>query len=155
MYHLVVVDYEDAFKAREVRTNLLKKEESYLSEIEDAVVAVKKPDSSVTVDHMAPLTEGEALGDSFLGNLIGSIFHQPEPGEHAPGKPHGALDDLGVSDEFMKDVAKTLQPGHSALFVLVRPESEGKVMEELRASGGTMLRAPLSQVSKTLLQAKS
>ena len=155
MSDLVVVDYEDAFKAREMRTNLLKMEPEYLSEIEDAVVAVKKPDAGVTVDHMAPLTEGETLGGSFLGNLIGSIFHQPEPGDYVPAKPHGALEDVGISDDFMKKLAETLQDGHSALFVLIRPGSAGKVLKELQASGGRVLQAPLSKVNKVLLQAKT
>jgi len=154
MSDLIVVDYEDAFKAKGVRTNLLKMEQEYLSEIEDAVVAVNKPDSPVTIDHMAPLSEGETLGDSFLGNLIGAIFHQPEPGDFAPGKSHGALADVGISDGFMKQLAETLQPGHSALFVLIRSGSAGKIQEALRASGGKVLQAPLSQVSKTLLQHK-
>lgn len=144
MNNLIVVDFEDTFKAKEARVNLLKKEKEPLSEIKDAVVVAKQPDSNVTIDHMAPLTVGEALGDSFLGNLIGSIFHQPEPGDHDPGTHHGALEDVGISDNSMKQFAQTLRPGHSMLFVLTRPGSAQKIVEELRDSGGKMVHPYLS-----------
>lgn len=41
MSNLVVVAYDDPFKAEEVRTRLRKQQQEYLIDLEDAVVAVK------------------------------------------------------------------------------------------------------------------
>lgn len=42
MSKLIVVSYDDELKAEQVRLDFLKMQKSYLVELEDAVVAVKK-----------------------------------------------------------------------------------------------------------------
>ena len=41
MSELIVIGYEDPFKAEEIRLQLLKLQREYLVDLEDAVVAVK------------------------------------------------------------------------------------------------------------------
>jgi len=40
----------------------------------------------------------------------------------AAGVVSGALADVGINDQFMKELAATLLPGSSALFVLTSPK---------------------------------
>jgi uncharacterized membrane protein len=47
MSTLVVIGYEDEFKADEVRLNLMKMQKDYLIDMEDAVVAVKNQKGKV------------------------------------------------------------------------------------------------------------
>jgi uncharacterized membrane protein len=68
-------------------------------------------------------------------------------------KRSGALADVGINDNFIKELAATLQPGSSALFVLVRKASPDKVLEELRSTGGKMLKASLTHEKEEKLQA--
>ena len=57
------------------------------------------------------------------------------------------------NDNFMKDLAATLTPGSSALFVLVRKMTPDKVLQELQGSGGTIIQTSLSDDDEAKLQA--
>ena len=48
----------------------------------------------------------------------------------------GKFTDVGVDDKFIKEVGDTIEPGHSALFLLVVSATEDKVIEELAGTGG-------------------
>ena len=71
----------------------------------------------------------------------------------AAGAVSGALSDVGINDTFMKDLADTMQPNSSALFVLVRKSTPDKVLEELQGTGGTILKTSLSHEDEDKLQA--
>jgi uncharacterized membrane protein len=58
---------------------------------------------------------------------------------------------LGINDNFMKELASHLNPGSSALFVLVT--TPDKVLEELMGSGGKVLKTSLSRDDEEKLQA--
>ena len=71
----------------------------------------------------------------------------------AAGAASGALGDIGINDDFMKELAATLTPNSSALFVLVRASTPDKVLEEVKGTGGTILKTSLSHVDEAKLQA--
>ena len=64
-----------------------------------------------------------------------------------------ALTDVGINDNFMKDLAATLKPESSVLFVLVRKATPDKVLEELAGTGGKILKSSLSHEDEQKLQA--
>jgi len=155
MSDLVVVAYDDEFKAQDVRLALLKLQKEYLVDLEDAVVAVKKPDGKVKLHQIHNLTASGAIGGGFWGSLIGLLFLNPLLGAAvgaASGAAAGALTDIGINDRFMKELAESLQPGHSALFVLVRKATPDKVLEAVRGTGGTILKTSLSHESEAKLR---
>ncbi len=156
MSTLVVIGYDDEFKAEETRLKLLKMQQEYLIDLEDAVVAVKKPDGKVKLHQIISTVKAGALGGGFWGALIGLIFLNPLLGLAAgatAGAVAGALSDVGIDDKFMKELAGTLQPGSSALFVLVRKATPDRVLEELKGTGGKILRTSLSHDDEAKLQA--
>ena len=53
----------------------------------------------------------------------------------------------------MKDLAGTMTPNSSALFVLVRKSTPDKVLEEVKGTGGTILKTSLSHEDEAKLQA--
>src|SRR5499426_311070 len=123
MSTLVVIEYDDLFKAEEVRLSLMKLKKDYLIDLEDAVVAVKDQKGKVRLHQAVNLTEAGALSGGFWGTLIGLIFLNPLLGMAmgaAAGAVSGALRDVGINDNFMKQLAAGLPAGGSALFVLVR-----------------------------------
>ncbi|MDD5266593.1 MAG: DUF1269 domain-containing protein [Methylococcales bacterium] len=71
------------------------------------------------------------------------------------GAVSGSLTDVGISDQFMKEPAATMTPNSSSLFVLLRSETSGpdKVLEELKGTGGTILKTSLSKEGEARLQA--
>jgi uncharacterized membrane protein len=155
MSNLVVIGYDDRFKAEEVRLMLLKMQKEYLIDLEDAVVAVKDENGKVKLHQALNLTAAGAATGGFWGALVGLIFLNPLLGlgvGAAAGAVSGALTDVGINDDFMKDLAATLLPGNSALFILVRSATPDKVLEELKGTGGKVLKTSLSHDDEAKLQ---
>jgi uncharacterized membrane protein len=156
MANLVVIGFDDEFKADEVRTALWKMRKEYLIDLEDAVVAVKNSHGKVKLHQAVNLTAAGAAGGGFWGALMGMIFLNPLLGAGigaAAGAMSGALSDVGINNAFMKDLAGSLHNGSSALFVLVRKATPDKVLEELKGFGGTVLQTSLSHENEAKLQA--
>src|SRR5215471_11163257 len=155
MSTLIAVGYDTPFKAEEVRIKLQKMQQAYLIDLEDAVVAVKNAKGKIKLEQPINLTALGAASGGFWGALIGMIFLAPLFGVAvgaAMGAVSGALRDVGINDNFMKDLASTMQPNTSALFVLIRKASPERVLEELKGTGGKVLQASLSHEEIDRLQ---
>jgi uncharacterized membrane protein len=156
MSTLVVIGYKDLYQAEEVRLKLWKLQKDYLIDLEDAVVATKDKAGKVKLHQAVNLTSTGALSGGFWGSLIGLIFLNPLLGlamGATAGAVSGALTDVGINDKFMKDLAATMQPDSSALFVLARKSTPDKVLEEIKGTGGTILQTSLSHDDEAKLQA--
>ena len=156
MADLVVIEYDDEFKAHEVRLTLLKLQQEYLIDMEDAVVAVKDANGKVKLHQAVNLTAIGAARGGMWGALIGLLFMNPLLGAAvgaAAGGVSGALTDIGVNNDFMKKLSEGFNPGTSALFVLVRSSTPDKVLEEIKKYGGTVLQTSLSHEEEAKLQA--
>ena len=158
MSTLVVVGYKDIHKAEEVRLQLWKLQRDYLLDLEDAVVVVRGAKGKVKLHQTFHLTSAGAINGGFWGSLIGLLFLKPLLGlavGASAGAVSGALTDVGINDNFMKELGATMTPGSSSLFVLLRNATSApdKVLEELKGTGGTILKTSLSHEDETKLQA--
>jgi uncharacterized membrane protein len=156
MSTLVVVGYDEPYKAEEIRLKLRKLQSEYLLDLEDAVVAVKDENGKVKLHQSVNLTAAGAVSGGFWGSLIGLIFLNPLLGfamGAAAGAASGALTDLGIDDNFIKELAASMTPGSSTLFVLVRKATPDKVLEELKGTGGRILKTSLTHEDEAKLQA--
>ena len=158
MSTLIVVGYNDIHKAEEVRLQLWKLQRDYLLDLEDAVVVVKNDKGKVKLHQAFNLTSAGAMNGGFWGALIGLMFLNPLLGlavGASAGAVSGALTDVGIDDNFMKELASTMKPSTSSLFVLLRNPSAApdKVLEELKGTGGTILKTSLSHEDEAKLQA--
>ena len=156
MSTLVVIGYNEIHKAEEVRLTLVKLQRDYLIDLEDAVAVTKDANGKIKLHQTVNLTAAGATSGGFWGMLIGLMFLNPLLGlavGASAGAVSGALVDLGINDQFMKDLAATLTPNSSALFVLVRKSTPDKVLEEVKGTGGTILKTSLSHEDETKLQA--
>jgi uncharacterized membrane protein len=155
MSDLLVIAYPTEAKAEEVRSRLLGMQKEYLIELGDAVVAVKQPDGQVKLNQLfSPVAAGAASG-ALWGTLIGLIVLMPLVGAAlgaASGALGGKLTDVGINDDFMRDVAKRLDAGHAALFLLIRKMTTDKVMSELQGSGGTIMRSSFDETKEGALR---
>jgi uncharacterized membrane protein len=155
MSTLVVIGYDDMFKAEEMRLKFWKMQKDYLVDLEDSVVAVKDEKGKVRLHQSTNLTAAGALGGGFWGALIGLIFLNPILGMAvgaAAGAISGALADVGIDDKFMKELSETMTPGSSVLFVLVRKATPDRVLDELKGTGGKVLKTSLSHSDEAKLQ---
>ena len=71
----------------------------------------------------------------------------------ASGALAGYLTDVGIDDSFIDEVADSLPPNASAIFLLVRRATPDKMLAEFEGSGGRVLRTSLSRVDEERLQA--
>jgi uncharacterized membrane protein len=156
MSDLIVIAYDDEFKAEEVRLTLAKLQVEHLIELEDAAVVVKNEQGKIKLKQAVNLTGAGAASGGFWGVLIGILFFNPLLGAAvgaASGALAGAFSDIGVDDNFIRELGETLQPKSSALFVLVRKVTPDKVLEEVGKFGGKVLRTSLTKDEESQLQA--
>jgi uncharacterized membrane protein len=148
MSDLVVISFDDEHTAFEMRAALAKLQKEYLIEMEDVVVVTKNDKGKVKLHQAVNLTAAGAVGGAFWGMLIGMIFLNPLVGAAVgagAGAMSGKLRDIGISDNFMKELAETLRNDTSALFVLVRKVTPDKVLEGLKGFKGKVIQTSLSK----------
>ena len=147
MSDLVVISFDDEHTAFEMRAALAKLQKEYLIEMEDVVVVTKNDKGKVKLHQAVNLTAAGAVGGAFWGMLIGMIFLNPLVGAAVgagAGALSGKLRDIGISDNFMKELAEALRNDTSALFVLVRKVTPDKVLEGLKGFKGKILKTSLT-----------
>ena len=143
-------------KAEEVRLALLKMQKEYLIDLIDAVVVVRETNGKVRLRQLHNLTAAGAVSGGFWGALVGLLFLNPLFGfaiGAAAGAISGALRDVGIDDNFMKDLAQTLKPGTAALCVLVHHMTPDRVVEDIQKFGGTVIRTNLCHEEEAKLRA--
>lgn len=156
MSELVVIGFDNENTAFEMRADLAKLQQEYLIEMEDVVVVTKDGSNKVKLHQAVNLTAAGAVGGSFWGLLIGTLFLNPLLGAAAgagAGALSGKFSDIGINDAFMKDLAETFTPGTSALFVLVKKSTPDKVLAALKDYRGKVLKTSLTVDKEEALRA--
>ena len=155
MSDLIAVAYPDQATAEKVRDELAQLTREHVIEIADAVVVTRQPDGKVKLHQTVNPTGTGAAGGALWGGLIGLIFLAPLLGAAigaAAGAASGAVTDLGIEDNFMKELGQSLPEGGAALFVLVRQVTPDKVIPRISEYGGKVLQSSLSNESEQRLQ---
>jgi uncharacterized membrane protein len=151
MSNLFVVGFDEPHKAEEVSLKLQELQSESLLDLEEVVVAVKDEKGKVKLHQAGSLQPADnTVFGGFCGSLTTLIFLNA-----TTGAASGALADVGITDHFMKELAGTLIPGGSALFVLVRrpsPDRE-RVLKKLNGIGGKILKTSVSHEDAAKLQA--
>jgi uncharacterized membrane protein len=135
MSNLVALAFDTETGAEQMRDDLIQLQKEHIIGLDDAAVAVKDKDGKVKVKQVTSLAGAGALGGAFWGLLFGLIFFVPVFGliaGGAAGALAGKYQDIGVDDKFIKEVGNTLQPGNSALFLLVREAVPDKIEEAMK-----------------------
>jgi uncharacterized membrane protein len=155
MSHLIVLGFEDEHKADEVLLDLMRNEKIYKINMEDAAVVVRKVDGQLLVKHTHPLTTAMAARGSFWGLLIGILLLNPLAGViagGAVGATVGALEHIGIEDEFIKDLGKKTQPGSSLLFILEHEATPSTVYHEMKKYDAKVIKTTFGYASEQMLR---
>ncbi|MFC2015610.1 DUF1269 domain-containing protein [Chloroflexota bacterium] len=156
MATMVVLAFKDEVSAEQMRDKLAGLQKLQLISLADAAVVVRRQDGKVKVKQAVSLVGAGALGGAFWGMLIGLLFFAPWLGlaiGAASGALGGALSDYGVDDKFIKEVGAKIEPGHSALFLLVESWTEDKVLDEIAGFDAEVLQTSLSKEDEAKLKA--
>ena len=155
MSDLLVIEFATEAEAEDVRQRLLGMQKEYLIELGDAVVAVKRSDGRVKLNQLFEPVRAGAVSGMFWGTLIGVLFMMPLAGAAvgaASGALRGKFTDVGINNDFMKEVASTLQSGKAALFLLIRKMTTDKVVAALQGVSGRVLRSSFDETKEEALQ---
>jgi uncharacterized membrane protein len=157
MSTLIAITYVTADKADQALEKLSELQKMQLVSLEDAAVAIKDKKGKVKVTQTLEKmhTGSSAVWGGFWGLLIGLLFLAPIFWGLF-GALMGALfakgRDLGIDNKFIKDVGDSLDPGQSALFILVVEATEDKVLPEMAKFGGTVYQTSLSNEDEATLK---
>ena len=148
MSELIVFTFDNEDEAGQMRDALAKMQKQHLIELEDAAVVIRPEKGKPKVKQATSLVGAGALGGAFWGLLIGLLFFAPWLGliiGAASGALAGGLTDVGVDDNFIKEVGENMKPGSSALFLLVRDATPDKVLDGLSGFNPTIYQTSLSE----------
>ena len=141
MSHLLIITFDDTEQAGALRQTLRQEEHEGLLSLNDAAVVVRDENGKFRVKNETD--RGVAIGATgggMLGLLIGSVFF-PVAGLLI-GAIGGALVGRSVDEHIDKDIIKRvqadMQPGSSALFVIVRDASPAAAIGALKPYEGNL-----------------
>jgi uncharacterized membrane protein len=156
MAELVALAFDTEDGAERMRDRLVGLQREHMITLQDAAVVKRSLDGKVKVKQATSLVGSGALGGSFWGMLIGLLFFAPWLGL-ALGAVTGALagkfTDIGVDDNFIKEVGSSIRPGNSALFLLIADVTPDRVLDELKDfRGAKVIRTSLSKEQEARLK---
>jgi uncharacterized membrane protein len=156
MATLSVLKFDDPYRADLVLMALQGHQEQGTIELEDAAVVSwplgnKKP----TIRQLHSMAGVGAVGGAFFGFLLGLIFFVPFLGAAmgaGMGALTGSLGDIGIDDDFIKQVREEVTEGTSALFTLTSEAKLDKVVDELRQYDFEIISTNLSEEQEKQLR---
>ncbi len=154
MSNLFVLKCQNEMTGEQILNTLRELQRQHLITIEDAALVTLKENGKPKIRQANDLVGAGALGGAFWGMLIGLLFLSPFLGA-AIGAGMGALagkfSDIGIDDNFIKEVGSAIHPGEAALFVLSRQEVVDKVVPALKQYQFQIIRTSLSQEAEDRL----
>jgi uncharacterized membrane protein len=157
MATLVAIGYPDETTAEQARQTVSRLEGELVIQ-SDQVAAISRDKEGkyhVTTTHGGSSTAGGAVWGGFWGLLFGLLFFIPFAG-WAIGAGFGALfGHLGknmIDKEFQQQVRDYVQPGTSALFLIIEKATPDKAIAALKEYGGTVIRTSLSDEDTAKLE---
>jgi len=154
MSNLFVLKCADEATAENILGTLKNLNEQHLITVEDAAIVTLKPNGQPRVRQANDLVGAGALGGAFWGMLIGLLFLSPLLGAAigaGMGAIAGKLSDVGIDDDFIKQVGSAIHPGESALFLLTSNEVADRVLPALKQYRFEVIRTSLSQEAENRL----
>jgi uncharacterized membrane protein len=154
MSQLVVVAFDQLEDARNAMRSLRELEKLGRISFEDTAIVERAQDGTAHVRNEASgTTETAGAVGAVLGGLL--VFALPVVGiaiGAALGAAFGAMLDRGVSGKFVDEVKESLQPGRSALFLVIKDGDADAVLAALRQYQGEVLQTNLSEEAEEALR---
>lgn len=155
MADLIAIGYDDEETAQKAAEEVYRLANDLVIEPEAVAVIVRDKNGKykVTTNHHA-VAEGVTWG-MFWGVLFGLLFFVPVFGlviGGVFGTLFGLIEKIGVDKQFQRQVRDMVQPGTSALFLVVDKVTPDKAIEALSKFGGKVLKSSLSNDAEQQLE---
>ncbi len=156
MATLTVFKFETPEGAEQILDKLQDLQKRQLITVLDAAIVSwpadkKKPKTR----QLYNLAGAGALTGTFWGMLFGLLFFMPFLGAAigaAVGAFTGSMADIGIDDNFIKEVQAKVTPGSSALFLMSANAVLDRVKEEMQGFSGELIASNLSKEQEAKLQ---
>lgn len=155
MADLVAIRFKDPARAEEALSQAAEAQKEHTLDLADAVIVSRDEAGAVTLKQSFNTVAAGAASGGLWGTLIGLVFLNPLLGlaaGAASGALSGYLTDFGIDDAMMKKMGQKLEPGESALFVLVRKSTPDRVVPILRNLEGEVFHTSLSREQEDRLR---
>jgi uncharacterized membrane protein len=155
MSDLIAIGYPDEVTAAQAEQEAQRLAKDLVIQPDAIAVIVRDKEGKFHVTTNHHLVGGGATYGMFWGLLFGVLFFVPVLGMAVGaglGALTGHLTKSGVDKEFEEQVRDMLQPGTSALFLVVEKVTPDKAVEGLSHYGGTVLKSSLSKKAEQELQ---
>jgi uncharacterized membrane protein len=152
---LAVIAYPDQGTAGEAAAALQRMQKELLIELEDVAWVTKTQDGKMKLHQSLGLPGAGVAGGALWGFIFGLLFLVPIAGlalGAATGALAGHMSDYGIDDKWIKEVASSIAPGGSALFVMARGANQERVLPEMAKFGGTVIRTNLTSEQQQALE---
>ena len=155
MSDLIAIGYDDETTAIEAMNEAEHLAQELIIQPDAIAAIIRNKDGKYKVMTNHHMVGAGATWGMFWGMLFGLLFFVPVLGM-AVGAGFGALfaklEKSGLDKQFQQQVRDMLQPGHSALFLVVEKVMPDKAVEALSKYGGTVLKSSLSKETEAELQ---
>jgi uncharacterized membrane protein len=157
MATLVAIGYSDETTAEQARQTVQSLEADLIIQADQvaAIARDKEGKYHVTTTHGGATAGAGAAWGGFWGLLFGLLFFVPFAGL-ALGAGFGALfghlGEKGIDKAFQERVRDHLQPGTSALFLVIEKATPDKAVAALKQYGGEVFQTSLSDEDTKKLQ---
>jgi uncharacterized membrane protein len=157
MSTLIAITYDDQQSGVQAFNALGDLQKQRVLTLEDAAFAVKNEKGKVKITQtLEKQYKGTVtVWGFFWGFLIGLIFGGPlfwGLFTALLSRFFGRKTDLGIDNQFIKDVGNSLDTGGSAIFMLVIEATEDKVLPEMKKYGGHVYQTSLSNEDEEKLR---
>jgi len=155
MSDLIAIGYDDETTAIEAMNEAEHLAQELIIQPDAIAAIIRNKDGKYKVMTNHHMVGAGATWGMFWGMLFGLLFFVPVLGM-AVGAGFGALfaklEKSGLDKQFQQQVRDMLQPGHSALFLVVEKVTPDKAVDALSKYGGTVLKSSLSKETEAELQ---
>jgi uncharacterized membrane protein len=157
MATLVAIGYPDQTTAEDARRTVEQLESELIIQADQVAAISRDPEGKyhVHTTHGGASAGGGAVWGGFWGLLFGLLFFVPFAGwavGAGMGALFGHLGEKGIDKAFQEQVRDHLQPGTSALFMVIEKVTPDKAIAALEQYGGTVIKTSLSEEDTQKLQ---
>src|SRR5262249_33506373 len=134
--HRWAIGFDDMTRADQVRDEIIRiaRDPNELT-LRDVAVVVRHPDGSLTIDRQPAAALNYFLQCTAVGFITGVVLYVPLTGATVGAMMGGAdiaaSTELGIHNDFIREVEGLLKPGASALFVLDVAKNLDMILDQI------------------------
>jgi uncharacterized membrane protein len=154
--HLWAIGFDDMGRAEQVREEITRLGEGHCLVLLNTTVVVRYPDGSVTLNGEPFVAAIHFRGRPFASFLAALALGAPPLTGAAVGacvRGRGPVAaEVGIDDDFVREVEGLMKPGTSALFLLDQEGDMAAILQGIRSLGGTVLKTNVDLERARLIQ---